>query len=226
MRSRSAESHGAGGSPDDRTLTVDQYRCSVLRFLTAGESHGQALVVIVEGLPAGLAVTVEDIQAELARRRLGYGRGPRQRFEVDELTLLGGVRHGRTIGSPVAIEIKNTEWFRSDKWHAEMSPAPGATQAPLTQVRPGHADLAGMQKYGFTDARDVLERASARETAARVAAGAVAKLLLAELGVQVLSHVVQMGAAQVDGRPPDVRRPGRRSTSRPCAASTPPPRRR
>ena len=176
----------------------------MLRFLTAGESHGQALVVIVEGLPAGLAVTVEDIQAELARRRLGYGRGPRQRFEVDELTLLGGVRHGRTLGSPVAIEIKNTEWFRSDKWHAEMSPAPGATAAPLTQVRPGHADLAGMQKYGFTDARDVLERASARETAARVAAGAVAKLLLAELGVDVLSHVVQMGAARATGARPSL----------------------
>ena len=166
----------------------------VLRFLTAGESHGQGLVVIVEGLPAGLAVTVEDIQGELARRRLGYGRGPRQRFEVDELTLIGGVRHGRTLGSPVAIEIANTEWKRSDKWHAEMSPAPGATEAPLTQVRPGHADLAGMQKYGFNDARDVLERASARETAARVAAGAVAKLLLRTIGIEVISHVVQMGA--------------------------------
>ena len=168
----------------------------MLRYLTAGESHGQALVVIVEGLPAGLPVTVEDIQAELARRRLGYGRGPRQRFEVDELTLVGGVRHGRTLGSPVAIEIKNTEWFRSDKWHAEMSPAPGQTADPLTQVRPGHADLAGMQKYGFTDARDVLERASARETAARVAAGALAKLLLATIGVEILSHVLQMGAAR------------------------------
>jgi chorismate synthase len=174
----------------------------MLRYLTAGESHGQALVVIVEGLPAGLSVTVEDIQAELARRRLGYGRGPRQRFEVDELTLVGGVRHGRTLGSPVAIEIKNTEWFRSDKWHAEMSPAPGATESPLTQVRPGHADLAGMQKYGFADARDVLERASARETAARVAAGALAKLLLAEIGVDVLSHVVQMGQARSSGARP------------------------
>ena len=171
----------------------------MLRYLTAGESHGQGLVVIVEGLPAGLAVTVEDIQAELARRRLGYGRGPRQRFEVDELTLIGGVRHGRTLGSPVAIEIKNTEWFRSDKWHEEMDPGPGQTAAPLTQVRPGHADLAGMQKYGFTDARDVLERASARETAARVAAGALAKLLLAELGVRILSHVVQMGQATAGG---------------------------
>ena len=168
----------------------------MLRYLTAGESHGQALVVIVEGLPAGLPVTVEQIAGELARRRLGYGRGPRQRFEADELTLVGGVRHGRTLGSPVAVEIKNSEWFRSDKWHEEMSPAPGATKQPLTQVRPGHADLAGMQKYGFTDARDVLERASARETAARVAAGSLAKSLLAAIGVQVLSHVVQMGAAR------------------------------
>jgi len=168
----------------------------MLRYLTAGESHGQALVVIIEGLPAGLSLTVEDIQPELARRRLGYGRGPRQRFEMDELTLVGGVRHGRTLGSPLAIEIKNSEWFRSDKWHEEMSPAPGVTKDPLTSVRPGHADLVGMQKYGFTDARDVLERASARETAARVAAGAVAKKLLAELGVSIISHVIQMGAAR------------------------------
>nr|MCU0259959.1 chorismate synthase [Ilumatobacteraceae bacterium] len=174
----------------------------MLRYLTAGESHGPALVVVVEGLPAGLEITVEEIQAELARRRLGYGRGPRQRFEVDELTLVGGVRHGRTLGSPLAIEIKNTEWYRSDKWHAEMSAAPGATESPLTQVRPGHADLAGMQKYGFTDARDVLERASARETAARVAAGAVAKKLLAVLGVDVISHVIQMGAARVPAGAP------------------------
>ena len=168
----------------------------MLRYLTAGESHGQALVVIIEGLPAGLQITVEDIQLELSRRRLGYGRGPRQRFEVDEVTLVGGVRHGRTLGSPVAIEIKNTEWFRSDKWHKEMDPAPGATLDPLTKVRPGHADLAGMQKYGFTDARDVLERASARETAARVAAGAVAKALLRTIGVEVISHVIQMGSAK------------------------------
>ncbi len=167
----------------------------MLRYLTAGESHGQALVVIVEGLPAGLPITVEEIQAEMGRRRLGYGRGPRQRFEVDEVTLVGGVRHGRTLGSPIAIEIKNTEWFRSNKWHEEMSPAPGATKDPLTQPRPGHADLAGMQKYGFTDARDVLERASARETAARVAAGALAKKLLGTLGIEILSHVIQMGPA-------------------------------
>jgi chorismate synthase len=171
----------------------------VLRFLTAGESHGQGLVVIVEGLPAGLEITVEEIQDEMARRRLGFGRGPRQRFEADELTLIGGVRHGRTLGSPVAIEIKNTEWFRSDKWHEEMSPAPGETKEPLTQVRPGHADLAGMQKYGFTDARDVLERASARETAARVAAGALAKKLLCYLGIEVISHVIQIGDVKVSG---------------------------
>jgi chorismate synthase len=171
----------------------------VLRFLTAGESHGKALVVVVEGLPAGLAVSVDDVDAELARRRLGYGRGPRMRFEKDAVTLLGGVRHGRTLGSPVAIEIANTEWDRDpDKWQREMSPsaADGPTAAPLTQPRPGHADLAGMQKYGFGDARDVLERASARETAARVAAGAVAKALLRELGIEVVSHVVQLGAAR------------------------------
>jgi chorismate synthase len=162
----------------------------VLRFLTAGESHGQGLVVILEGLPAGLPITVEQVQVELARRRLGFGRGPRMRFEQDALTLIGGVRHGRTLGSPVAIEIANTEW---PKWEQEMSPAPGSTEKPLTQPRPGHADLPGMQKYGFGDARDVLERASARETAARVAAGAVAKAFLAELGIGIVSHVVQLG---------------------------------
>lgn len=146
--------------------------------------------MILEGLPAGLRVTVEQIQDELARRRLGFGRGPRMRFEQDRLTLIGGVRHGRTLGSPVAIEIANTEW---PKWEKEMSPAPGRTEKPLTQPRPGHADLPGMQKYGFEDARDVLERASARETAARVAAGAIAKAFLKELDIDVVSHVVQMG---------------------------------
>lgn len=169
----------------------------MLRYLTAGESHGAALVVIVEGLPAGLEITVEDIQNELTRRRLGYGRGPRMRFERDELSLLGGVRHGRTLGSPVAIEIANSEWNRSDKWHAEMSPAPGETERRETQPRPGHADLPGMQKYGFDDARDVLERASARETAARVAAGTVAKALLGTIGVEIVSHVVQIGDAAI-----------------------------
>ena len=172
----------------------------MLRFLTAGESHGRSLMVIVEGLPAGLAVSVERVGDELARRRLGYGRGPRMRFERDELNLSAGVRHGRTLGSPVGIEILNSEWA---KWEQEMSPAPGRPSTKLTQPRPGHADLAGMQKYGFDDARDVLERASARETAARVAAGALAKTLLATIGVEVLSHVVRIGtvAAPADVRP-------------------------
>jgi chorismate synthase len=177
----------------------------VLRFLTAGESHGPALVVIVEGLPAGLPITVEEVAAELARRRLGFGRGPRMRFEQDELEFLGGVRHGRTLGSPVAIVIRNSEW---PKWQEEMSPAPGRTDQPLHQPRPGHADLVGMQKYGFDDARDVLERASARETAARVAAGALAKALLGQLGTQVLSHVVALGpvraAAERRPKPADL----------------------
>ncbi len=167
----------------------------MLRYLTAGESHGRALVVILEGVPAGLLVTAEDIQRGLARRRLGFGRGPRMRFEVDEINLLGGIRHGRTLGSPVAIEILNTEW---PKWEEEMSPAPGLPAKVLTQPRPGHADLAGMLKYGLDDARDVLERASARETAARVAAGTVARLLLGQIGVDVLSHIVQMGSARAE----------------------------
>ncbi|MGI8792049.1 MAG: chorismate synthase [Acidimicrobiales bacterium] len=169
----------------------------MLRLLTAGESHGPALVAVLEGVPAGLEITVDDIAAELARRRLGYGRGPRMRFEQDEVAFVGGVRHGRTLGGPVAIQVANSEWKRSDKWHEEMSAGPGQTAEPLTQPRPGHADLAGMQKYGFTDARDVLERASARETAARVAAGAVAKLLLRSIDVDVISHTIQMGAARV-----------------------------
>jgi len=175
----------------------------MLRFLTAGESHGRALVVVLEGLPAGLPVTVEEIQAELARRRLGYGRGPRMRFEQDDVTIIGGIRHGRTLGSPVAIEIGNSEWERG-KWTDEMSTAPGRTAKPLTTPRPGHADLAGMQKYDFVDARDVLERASARETAARVAAGAVAKVLLAAIGAEIISHVVQLGPVRADaGRRPE-----------------------
>jgi chorismate synthase len=165
----------------------------MLRYLTAGESHGRALVVIVEGVPAGLLVTAEDIQRGLARRRLGFGRGPRMRFEIDEVGLMAGIRHGRTLGSPIAIEIANTEW---PKWEEEMSPAPGLPSKVLTKPRPGHADLAGMLKYGLDDARDVLERASARETAARVAAGTVAKLLLGQIGVDVISHIVQMGKAR------------------------------
>jgi chorismate synthase len=162
----------------------------VLRFLTAGESHGRALVVIVEGLPAGLPITIDEIRVELARRRLGYGRGPRMRVERDEVILVGGVRHGRTLGSPVVIEIANSEW---PKWEREMSPDPGKPEKILTTPRPGHADLAGMEKHGFADARDVLERASARETAARVAAGTLFKALLGELGVSILSHVVALG---------------------------------
>jgi len=170
------------------------YSSEMLRFLTAGESHGPALTVIVEGLPAGLPLLIEEIAAELARRRLGFGRGPRMRFEADDLELLGGVRHGRTLGSPVAVVIRNTEWPR---WQEEMAAAPGTTNQPLTTPRPGHADLVGMQKYGFGDARNVLERASARETAARVVAGAMAKALLNTLDASVLSHVVQMGAVRV-----------------------------
>lgn len=162
----------------------------MLRVLTAGESHGRALVVTIEGLPAGLPVTIEDVQAELARRRLGYGRGPRMRFEQDEVTLVAGVLHGFTIGSPVAVIINNTEW---SKWEESMSPAPGGEGRRLTQPRPGHADLAGMQKYGFDEVGKVLERASARETAARVVAGVCAKILLAQLGTQVISHVIQLG---------------------------------
>jgi len=162
----------------------------VLRFLTAGESHGPALVVVVEGLPAGLPVTIDDVAAELARRRLGFGRGPRMRLERDDVEFTGGVRHGRTLGSPVSLVIHNTEW---PKWQEEMAPAPGITEKPLRQPRPGHADLVGMQKYGFDDARNVLERASARETAARVAAGSLAKALLSHVGTEVISHVIQMG---------------------------------
>src|SRR5665213_3671753 len=173
----------------------------MLRFLTAGESHGPSLVIIIEGLPAGLPIVEDEIQAELSRRRLGYGRGPRMRFEQDELTIHAGIRHGRTLGSPVAIEIGNTEW---PKWVEEMSAAPGMPSKILTEPRPGHADLAGMQKFGFADARDVLERASARETAARVVVGTFAKLLLASIGVSIMSHVTRIGEAST----PDGVRPG------------------
>ncbi|SHE39442.1 chorismate synthase [Ferrithrix thermotolerans DSM 19514] len=166
----------------------------MLRFLTAGESHGKGLVVTVEGVPSGLSVTKKDIQNELARRRLGYGRGPRMRFEADEVELLTGIRHGRSLGSPIAIVIYNSEWER--KWTEEMSPEPGIPSKVLTKPRPGHADLSGMLKYGFADARDVLERASARETAARVAAGSIFKLMLRELGVEILSHVTQIGSVE------------------------------
>ncbi len=174
----------------------------MLRWLTAGESHGPALVAILEGLPAAVEVTTDDIQCDLARRRLGTGRGARMKFEKDAVRILGGVRHGSTMGGPIAIEVGNTEW---PKWERVMSADPVdaeelaalARNAPLTRPRPGHADLAGMQKYGFDDARPVLERASARETAARVALGAVARAFLRQAaGVEVLSHVVSIGTAQ------------------------------
>jgi len=180
----------------------------MVRWLTAGESHGPALVTIAEGLPAGIEVTSADIGDDLARRRLGAGRGARMKFERDEVRVIGGVRHGRTLGGPVAIEVGNAEW---PKWEQVMSPDPVdeeviaslARNAPLTRPRPGHADLVGMQKYGFTDARPILERASARETAARVALAAVARAFLRQLaGIEVLSHVVRIGAAAVpDGAP-------------------------
>ncbi|MFD5867022.1 chorismate synthase [Corynebacterium sp. NPDC060344] len=173
----------------------------MLRWTTAGESHGQALVAMIEGVPADFPVTREDVSRQLARRRLGYGRGARMKFEADEVTLLGGVRHGRTLGSPVAIMIGNTEW---PKWTTVMSSDPvdpaeldGARGATLTRPRPGHADFNGMLKYGHTDARNILERSSARETAARVAAGTVARSILREaLGVEIVSHVISIGASE------------------------------
>ncbi|MFI5619653.1 chorismate synthase [Streptomyces sp. NPDC051567] len=173
-----------------------------LRWLTAGESHGPALVATLEGLPAGVPVTTALVGAQLARRRLGHGRGARMAFEQDTVTLLGGVRHGSSLGSPLSVMVGNTEW---PKWEKVMSPdpvdpselKPTGRNAPLTRPRPGHADLAGMQKYGFSEARPVLERASARETAARVALGAVARSFLsAAVGVEIVSHVVELGAAR------------------------------
>lgn len=173
----------------------------MLRYLTAGESHGRALVGTIEGLPAHVAFTAEDVADDLARRRLGVGRGARMKFERDEVTLLTGVRHGETLGSPIAIMVGNSEWA---KWETVMSPDPvdaetlagQARGAALTRPRPGHADLVGMEKYDFDEARPILERASARETAARVALGVPAKKFLAQaLGVTILSHVVQIGSA-------------------------------
>ncbi len=181
----------------------------MFRWLTAGESHGKALAAICDGVPAGVRVTSDDVAGALARRRAGYGRGARMKFEQDEIELTGGVRHGLTLGGPVAIRVGNTEW---PKWETVMSPDPvsaaeldaQARNAPLTRPRPGHADLAGMQKFGHTDARPVLERASARETAARVALGEVARRLLSQaLGVQIVSHVTALGSVSVpDGTPP------------------------
>ena len=164
----------------------------MLRFLTAGESHGPGLVTIVEGVPAGLTVTRDGMGAELARRRLGYGRGARMKIEQDELEIMGGIRHGRTLGSPVAVVIRNTEWPR---WKEEMSPDPGTPKRLMTTPRPGHADLVGMLKYDTKDARNILERASARETAARTIAGYLAKQMLASIGATVVSHVVAIGRA-------------------------------
>ncbi|WP_431712160.1 chorismate synthase [Glutamicibacter uratoxydans] len=174
----------------------------MLRWLTAGESHGPALVGILEGLPADVSVDSEVVRDALARRRLGYGRGARMKFEKDQVTFLGGVRHGRTQGGPIAIEIGNTEW---PKWEKVMNADPVdldqlasmARNAPLTRPRPGHADFTGMQKYGFEDARPVLERASARETAARVALGSVASAFLAQLGIELVSHTTAIGSVAV-----------------------------
>jgi chorismate synthase len=175
----------------------------MLRWLTAGESHGPALVAVLEGLPAGVSVTSDDLAHDLARRRLGYGRGARMAFEKDAVSFQGGVRHGVTQGGPIALTIGNSEW---PKWDTVMAPDPVAPEliserarnAPLTRPRPGHADLVGMQKHGFDDARPVLERASARETAARVALGTVARQFLKQAyGIEVLSHVVSIGGAAV-----------------------------
>ena len=176
----------------------------MLRWLTAGESHGPALSAILEGLPAGVEVSTNDISAALARRRLGFGRGARMKFEQDEVSITGGIRHGFTQGGPVAISIANSEW---PKWQDVMSADPVdqadlvnvARNAPLTRPRPGHADLAGMQKYSLNDARPILERASARETAARVALGEVAKRFLQQsAGITILSHVVSIGSIETD----------------------------
>ena len=175
----------------------------MLRWLTAGESHGPALSAIVEGIPAHVEITSKDLDFHLARRRLGVGRGARQNFEADQISILGGIRHGITQGGPISIQVGNSEW---PKWEKVMSADPVdptelaglGRNAPLTRPRPGHADLVGMQKYDFDDARPILERASARETAARVALGAVARLFLQQAaGIEILSHVISIGAARV-----------------------------
>lgn len=184
----------------------------MLRWITAGESHGPELIGVMEGLPAGVPVLAEDIQDALARRRLGYGRGARMKFEKDEVTLSTGIRHGLSQGGPIAIRIANTEW---PKWEKIMSAAPvepeeisGGRGAALTRPRPGHADFTGMQKYNFEEARPVLERASARETATRVALGRVAQNFLRELGIELVTHTVAIGTAVSDSvelpRPKDV----------------------
>ncbi len=202
----------------------------MLRWLTAGESHGPSLTAIIEGLPAHVRITSDDVADALARRRLGYGRGARMKFEQDQVTLNGGVRHGETMGGPVSIIVANTEW---PKWEKVMSADPVdpvelealARNAALTRPRPGHADLVGMQKYDWAEARPILERASARETAARVALGAVARAFLAQAaGIDLVSHVVKHrhggGAVRLG---PDARRPASSpvSTTTRSAASTP-----
>ena len=173
----------------------------MLRVLTAGESHGPELIAVMEGLPSGVPISSEAIQADLARRKLGYGRGSRMKFEQDQLSISGGVRHGKSLGSPIALRVGNTEW---PKWIEVMNPEPveltdmsRGRSAPLTRPRPGHADLVGMQKYDFDEARPILERASARETAARVALGAVARSFLGELGIRLVSHTLSIGPVQV-----------------------------
>lgn len=178
----------------------------MLRWLTAGESHGPELIAVLEGLPAGVPVLVEDIQQDLQRRRLGYGRGARMKFEQDELNISGGVRHGKSLGGPIALRVGNSEW---PKWVDVMNPAPvdasvleSGRGAALTRPRPGHADLVGMQKYDFDESRPILERASARETAARVALGAVARSFLNELGITLVSHTIAIGPVSVpEGTP-------------------------
>ncbi len=171
----------------------------MLRWITAGESHGPELTAVLEGLPAGVAVSKSNLQDALSRRRLGYGRGARMKFELDEVEFTGGVRHGKTMGGPVALSIKNTEW---PKWQEVMNPElpliepSGARAEALTRPRPGHADFTGMQKYGFLDSRPILERASARETAARVALGEVAARFLAELNIHLVTHTVAIGKVE------------------------------
>lgn len=209
----------------------------MLRWMTAGESHGEALTALIEGVPAGVAITSDDVRAALARRRLGHGRGARQKFEQDELRVLGGIRHGSTIGSPIALQIGNSEW---PKWREVMSADPVdpaallkdagtgdereiARNRPLTKPRPGHADLPGLLKYDLPDARPVLERASARETAARVALGAVAEALLEQVaGIRLVSHVVRVGSVVL---PEDAPRPvpddGARLSADPCRCTDP-----
>jgi chorismate synthase len=191
------------GTFKDERESLGICKNTVMRWITAGESHGQALSAIIEGMPAHVAITTEDIDFHLARRRLGVGRGARQNFEADKVTILGGVRLGTTQGGPISVQVGNSEW---PKWEKVMSanPVPAdeienlARNAPLSRPRPGHADLVGMQKYDFDDARPILERASARETAARVALGAIARNFLQQaIGITILSHVVSIGSVRI-----------------------------